>query len=266
MDTANVLTQRAQQVKRTRMLSRIANNERLIACLFILPSLIGFLAFYAVPAVRSVFISFTQWNLLTDPKYVGIGNYQKLIADSRFWQSLGVTVLYVLWNIPIQTVLAMFIAVMMDRIHNSSLLRSVMILPWLVPNVVVALLWLWLLDPSLGLVNVGLQAIGLPRQPFLGSTEQAIAGIAGINIWRYTGYTTIIIFAGSKTIPKTLYEATAIDGANAWVQFWSITLPLLRPVMSFVLVTSVVGSFQLFGTVAVTTAGGPAGATRVIIY
>src|SRR5258708_19439965 len=266
MDTTQVITQSIKKASSISLWSKLADNERVVAYFYMLTCLIGFFAFYAVPAVRSLLISFSQWNLLSDPTYVGVSNYQKLFADSRFWQSLGTTILYVAWNIPIQTVIALFVVVMMDRIHNSSFLRGIMILPWLVPNVVVALLWLWLLDPSLGFVNVGLEAIGLSKQPFFGSTEQAIIGIAGINIWRYTGYTAIIIFAGLKTIPKSLYEAAAIDGANDLVQFWQITLPLLRPVLFFVLVTSVVGSFQIFDTIAVTTAGGPAGATRVIIY
>jgi multiple sugar transport system permease protein len=266
MDTAQPISGIVVKEKPVSLLSRLANNEILIAYLFIVPSLIGFVVFYAVPAVRSIFISFTEWNLFTDPKYVGIGNYQKLFADARFWQSLATTIFYVLWNIPVQTVLAIFIAVMMDRIHNSSFLRGIIILPWLVPNVVVALLWLWLLDPSLGFINVFLQATGVPKQPFLGSPDQAIASIAGINIWRHTGYTAIIVFAGLKTIPRTLYEAASIDGANAWSQFVRITLPLLRPVLVLVLVTTVVGSFQVFDTIAVTTNGGPAGSTRVIIY
>lgn len=266
MATAPSVSRATTDVPSVNLLSRFANNDKLIAYLFILPSLIGFVAFYAVPAVRSILISFTQWNLLSDPKYVGLDNYQKLFADPNFWNSLKTTVFYVVWNIPIQTAIALFIAVMMDRLHNSSFLRGILVIPWLLPNVVVGLIFLWMLSPSFGVINIGLQGIGIARQPFLGSTEQAIASIAGINIWRYTGYTAILIFAGLKTIPKTLYEAAEIDGATAWGQFLQITLPLLRPVMVFVLVTSVVGSFQIFDTVAITTNGGPAGSTRVIIY
>ncbi len=248
------------------LISRLANNEMLLGYLFILPSLIGFLAFYAVPAVRSVFISFTEWNLLTEAKFVGLANYQDIFADDRFWRSLQVTLTYVLWNIPLQTVLAVFIAVMMDRIHNSSILRGFIILPWLMPNVIVALLFLWLLDPTLGIVNIFFEAIGIGRQSFFGSPDQAIATIAGVNIWRHMGYNAILIFAGLKTIPRSLYEAATVDGATGWKQFWSITLPLLRPVLVFVIVTSVIGSFQVFDTIAVATQGGPAGATRTIIY
>ncbi len=252
----------------TSILSQISNNPAILGYLFILPSLIGFIAFYAYPALRAVGISFTEWNLLSDPEFVGLANYQDIFSDERFRDSLWNTLYYVAWNIPLQTVLAIFMAVMLDRfsIAISTILRSIMILPWLMPNVIVALLWLWMLDPSVGIANVFLNTIGIPEQPFLGSPDQAMPWIAGINIWRHAGYNAILIFAGLKTIPKSLYEASAIDGANDWTQFWKITLPLLRPVLVFVLVTTVIGSFQVFDTIAVTTEGGPAGATRVIIY
>lgn len=249
-------------------LGRLSNNERIVAYLFILPSIVGFVAFYAIPALRAVQISFLEWNLLTEAEYVGLENYQTLFNDTRFWDSLRVTLAYVLWNIPLQTIIAIFMAVVLERfsVGLSTLMRGIFILPWLLPNVVVALLWLWILDPSIGIMNVFLNTIGIPEQPFMGSPDQAIASIAGINIWRHAGYNAILIFAGLKIIPKSLYEAASIDGANGWVQFRKITLPLLRPVLVFVLVTSVIGSFQVFDTIAVTTEGGPAGSTRVIIY
>ncbi|MBZ0284408.1 MAG: sugar ABC transporter permease [Anaerolineae bacterium] len=247
------------------LIERFLDNQKIIAYLFILPSLIGFVVFFAIPAIRSIFISFTEWNLLSDAKYVGIENYQTIFADDRFWRSLQVTITYVLWNIPIQTVLAILIALLMERVANSSFLRGIMILPWLMPNVVVAMLFVWLLDPTLGLINIFLKGIGIGQQGFFGDPNQAIASIAGVNIWRHMGYTAILIFAGLKTIPKSLYEAARVDGANGWVQFWRITLPLLRPVLVFVLVTSVIGSFQIFDTIAVATEGGPAGASRTIL-
>jgi len=115
-------------------------------------------------------------------------------------------------------------------------------------------------------VNSFLTLIGIGRQPFLGSPGQAIATVAGINIWRHMGYTALLVFAGLQTIPKSLYEAAAIDGASEFRMFWGITLPLLRPVLVFVLVTTIIGSFQVFDTIAITTKGGPAGATRVIMW
>lgn len=249
-------------------LGRFANSESIVGFLFILPSLVGFSIFFAYPAIRAVYISFLDWNLLTDAEYVGLDNYRTLFDDKRFWDSLKVTVQYVLWNIPLQTVLAVFMAVMLERFSAtvSAVMRSLMILPWLMPNVVVALLWLWILDPSIGIMNEFLITIGIGKQSFMGSPDQAIESIAGINIWRHVGYNAILVFAGLKTIPKSLYEASSIDGAGALTQFRKVTLPLLRPVLVFVLVTSVIGSFQVFDTIAVTTEGGPAGSTRVIIY
>lgn len=251
---------------KSKSLSAWQKGETWFAFLFILPSLIGFVLFYAVPAVRGVFISFTDWDLLTSPELIGLANYQKLVADVNFWKALWVTLNYVVINIFFQTVLAILIAVLMDRLTKSIFVRGVLILPYLFSNVVVALLWLWMLDPTLGIVNGFLEYIGIGRQPFLGAPSQAIASVAGINIWRHMGYTALLVFAGLQTIPKDVYEAGAIDGASEWRMFWNITLPLLRPVLVFVLVTTIIGSFQVFDTIAITTKGGPAQATRVIMW
>jgi multiple sugar transport system permease protein len=139
-------------------------------------------------------------------------------------------------------------------------------MPWLLPPVIVALIWLWMLDPTLGFVNSVLRSIGWQTLSFLGSPDQAMPSIALINIWQYTGYTALLFFAGLQTIPKEIYEAGAIDGATERRMFWSITIPLLRPVLVFVLVTSIIGSFQIFDTIAVTTKGGPVNATKVITW
>ena len=240
------------------------NGESLTALLFVLPSLIGFTLFYAVPAVRGVWISFTNWDMLRDPTFIGFDNYIKLFNDPEFWNALKVTLYYVLLNIPLQTVLAMIIAVMMSRLTKSMVVRALIILPWLMPPVVVGLLWLWLLDPNLGIINVGLKALGLPMIAFLGLPQWAMPTIAMINIWEYVGYTALLIFAGLQSIPGSVYEAASIDGASENQMFWRVTVPLLRPVLVFVVVTSVIGSFQIFDTIAITTKGGPVNATKVM--
>jgi multiple sugar transport system permease protein len=237
-----------------------------MALLFIFPSLVGFVVFYAIPAVRGLFISFTDWNLLTPAKPVGLANYVALLHDPDFWNALKVTTLYVLWNIPVQTVLAVAIALVMNMAARSTLLKGVVLLPWLMPNVVVAMLWMWLLDPTVGLINVGVRALGGPLIPFLSSPGMALPTIAGINIWRYLGYTALLVFVGLQAIPAEYYEAARIDGADDHQTFFRITLPLLRPVLAFVVVTSVLGSFQIFDTVAVTTKGGPINATKVFNF
>ena len=240
------------------------NGESITAFFFVLPSLIGFTVFYGVPAVRGLWISFTNWDLLRPAKFIGIENYVKLAQDKEFWNAMLVTVYYVLLNIPLQTMLAMIIAVMMYRLTKSMVIRALIILPWLMPPVVVGLIWLWLLDPNIGIVNVALKAFGLPMIAFLGLPQYAMPTIAMINIWEYVGYTALLIFAGLQSIPGSVYEAASIDGASESQTFWKVTVPLLRPVLVFVVVTSVIGSFQIFDTIAITTKGGPVNATKVM--
>jgi multiple sugar transport system permease protein len=237
-----------------------------VALLFIAPAALGFIVFYLVPALRGIWFSFTNQNLIGGGSFVGVGNYVRMIQDPLFWNALGVTVEYVVINIGVQTVLAVAIAVLMHRLTRSALIRGIMLLPYLVANVVVALVWFWMLDYSTGIINVFLDGIGVSRVAFFGNEMLVIPTIALINVWRFVGYTALLIFAGLQTIPTELYEAGALDGASEMRMFRSITLPLIRPVLALVLVITVVGSFQIFDTVAVTTNGGPVNATRVIYY
>lgn len=246
------------------LLKRFQKRETIVAYLFLLPSLIGFVVFYAVPAVRGFYISLTDWDLLTDPNFIGVDNYRKLAGDRAFRGAIWRTLKYVLLNIPIQTAIATVIATMMDRLTKSTAVRGILLFPWLMPNVIVALLFLWLFDPTLGIINAFTDWVGLGRFGFFGNPNQALEAIVAVNVWRHVGYTALLIFAGLQTIPKSLYEAAAIDGATEVQSFFRITVPLLRPVLAFVMVTSVIGSFQLFDTVAVTTQGGPVNATEVI--
>jgi multiple sugar transport system permease protein len=241
-------------------------RENLIGWAFILPAFIGFLVFYLVPTFRAISISLTDWNLMRAPNFIAFDNYAKLIHDGRFWGAVRVTCTYVICNIPIQTVLGLGLALLLDRMSKSVALRAVVITPYLLSNVVVALIWLWVLDPLLGIGNAFLNFLGFPSQPFLTSPNYAIFSIVGINIWRHTGLIALLFYAGLQAIPKDLHEAARLDGAGEFTVFRRITLPLLRPVLAFVVVTSVIGSFQIFDTIAVTTKGGPADSTNVIIW
>lgn len=245
--------------------SRLSRETR-VALVFIAPAALGFVTFFLWPTFRGFYLSLTDWNLLGDPNFVGLANYQELARDPLFWNAMKVTTEYVVINIGLQTVLALGLAVLMHRLTRSLVVRGIVILPYMVSNVVIALVWLWMLDLKLGIGNRALEWMGLDPIPFLGSSTWAIPTIAGINIWRHLGYTALLIFAGLQTIPKDVYEAAALDGASEWRMFWRITLPLLRPVLALVLVLTVIGSFQIFDTIAVTTQGGPVNATRVIYY
>lgn len=247
-------------------LSSTRRNETLTAWVLVLPALIGFLIFFALPTLRAIEISFTDWNLLRAPKFVGLDNYATMLQDGKFWQGMKLSGIYVLLNIPLQVVLGLFLAVAMDRLTKSLFVKSVVLLPYLLSNVLVAMMWLWMLDPLLGLVNAGIDGLGFERQPFFGGVDQALFTVAAVNIWRHMGLVAMLFLAGLQNIPRNLYEAAALEGASEWQMFWRITLPLLRPVMVFVLVTSVTGSFQIFDTIAVTTNGGPLDSTRVIVH
>ncbi|WP_216327009.1 carbohydrate ABC transporter permease [Deinococcus aestuarii] len=246
--------------------TRRRSPEWVVGYLFILPAIIGFLVFYLYPALRGIQISFTNWNLLSAPEAVGLANYNEAIRDPKFWSALGITLKYVVWNIPIQTLLSLVLAVAMDRLVRSMFVKGLLIVPYLLSNVLVAMIFLWMLDPLLGIVNQWLDATPLGKQPFFNSAEQAIPTIALVNVWKHMGFNALLFYAGLQAIPRTVYEAAAIDGSSEANTFWKITLPLLRPVTVFVLVTSVIGSFQIFDTVAVTTQGGPADATKVLVY
>ncbi|TLM83638.1 sugar ABC transporter permease [Pseudarthrobacter sp. NamE2] len=237
-----------------------------IALFFIAPALIGFVFFYLVPTVRGIYLSFTEYNILGDPEWVGMENYQAIAKDPLFWNSLAVTGQYVFLNIVLQTALALGLALLMHQVAKSTIIRGALLLPYLMSNVIAALLWFWMLDYQIGVVNQFIDWAGLPRVAFFGSEEWAIPTQALINTWRHMGYTALLIFAGLQAIPGHVYEVAKLDGASAWQTFRKITTPLLRPVLVLVLVVTVIGSFQVFDTVAVTTGGGPVNATRVIQY
>jgi multiple sugar transport system permease protein len=237
-----------------------------MALVFILPAAIGFLVFYVYPTIRGIYFSLTRYSLLGQPHFIGLDNYTRLFKDKLFWNSLKVTLEYVGINIVLQTILAVGIAVLMQRLTKSTAVRAIILLPFLISNVIAALLWFWLLDYQLGFVNEVMAAIGLDRVTFFGGESTAIPTIALVNVWRHMGYTALLVFAGLQTIPEYVYEAAAIDGSTEWRSFWRITLPLLRPILALVLVITVTGSFQVFDTVAVTTRGGPGNASRVIQY
>jgi multiple sugar transport system permease protein len=235
-----------------------------MALFFIFPAMIGFVLFYLVPTLRGVYLSFTEYSILGDPTWIGVKNYTAMLGDELFWNAMGVTVQYVGLNIGFQTVIALGLALLMHRVAKSTFIRGALLLPFLVANVIVALLWFWMLDYQIGIVNEIISWMGLPRIAFFGSEQWAIPTIAAVNVWRHMGYTALLLFAGLQSIPNHVYEVASLDGASPTRTFWSITMPLLRPVMVLVLVVTVIGSFQVFDTVAVTTGGGPINASRVI--
>lgn len=246
--------------------AREGGGDGRLAAVFIAPALLGFLVFLLWPTLRGIYLSFTRFNLLTPAEWVGLDNYVRMVHDPIFWDSLTVTLEYVGINIGVQTVSALAIAVLLQRLTQSAVLRGVVLTPYLMSNVVAGIVWLWILDTQLGIGNEIIAGLGADRIPFLADETWAIPTIALINVWRHVGYTALLLFAGLQAIPNDMYEAAKVDGASEWRMFWRITMPLLRPVLAVVLIMTVIGSFQVFDTVAVTTNGGPANATNVLQF
>ncbi len=245
---------------------RRKRDDRLVGWLFISPVLVGFSVFYLLPTVLGLYWSLTDYSLIGTPEWVGLKNYGDVLHDSEFWNSMRVTLYYVVSNVVVQTGLALLLATLMHRLTRSVVLRTTLLLPWLVPNVTVGLVWLWLLDTNLGFVNRVMDSMGLPVLGFFTNPHLALPTISVVNVWAYTGYTALLFYAGMLQIPGEIYESASLDGAGEWRLFRRITLPLLRPILALVLVVSLIGSFQIFDTVAITTKGGPVNATRVIYF
>src|SRR5579884_859236 len=233
--------------------------------LFVLPWLIGLVLFRLGPMLASLALSFTQWDLMRPPVFIGLENYERLVGDDLFWASLKNTAIYVAGRVPLVLVLAMLVAVMLNqRIPGRSTLRTIYYLPVVTPEVAMALLWAWMFDGNFGLVNSLLKAVGIKGPAWLASTDWALPAVIVVSTWGI-GSLMVIYLAGLQGVPQHLYEAAELDGANGLQKLRHITIPFLTPVIFFNMVMGVIGSFQIFTKVQVMTNGGPANATLVYV-
>lgn len=235
-----------------------------LAWILIAPAMVGFLVFALYPTLRGIYLSFTDFRLLSAPTWIGVQNFIDLFQDDTFWQSLGITIYFVFIAVVLTLAVSILTAAVLHRVTGSTVLRGLIILPFLISGVVAATVWSWMLDAQLGIVNQLVHALGGDGIRFLTSREWAIPSLAFIHVWKNMGYTSIIIFAGMQTIPPSIYEAGRIDGASEPKMFFRLTLPLLRPILALVVVLNVIGAFQVFDIVSVATKGGPAHASNVL--
>jgi multiple sugar transport system permease protein len=244
----------------------LARQEELLAYLFILPSLLGFVIFLVVPMVASLGISFFDWELLTPPQFVGLKNFGALLTDVVFRDVVVNTVYYTFGLVPLNLVVSLGLAVWLNtKLRGLTWYRTAFFLPVITVTVAVALIWRWMYEPRAGIIDTALRAIGLPGPTWLGDPHWAMAAIIIMSVWKGFGYNMVLFLAGLQGIPITIYEAAMIDGANAWQRFWKITLPLLSPMVFLAVVLTVISSFQVFDQAYVMTNGGPANATNTIV-
>ncbi|HEX6452962.1 MAG TPA: sugar ABC transporter permease [Trebonia sp.] len=244
--------------------SPIHRGDWRVAWLLITPAMAGFLVFAVYPLLRGVYLSFTSFHVLTPAQWTGLANYRELIHDSTFWSSVEVTLYFVALSVGIGIFFSLLTAVVLHRLTRSTVIRGLIILPFLISGVVAALVWSWMLQSQLGIISIWLQDLTGHNFLFLGSTAWAIPTVALINVWKSMGYNAILLFAGLQMIPRDLYEAARLDGAGEVRIFRHVTLPLLRPVLAMVVILTVIGSFQVFDIVQVATQGGPADASNVL--
>jgi multiple sugar transport system permease protein len=251
--------------------SRLFNwrtRQMAIAFLFILPAIINFTVFRYIPIAASIRASFYQYSLLKGLQdFIGFDHYIRMMSDETFWKSLQVTSLFVIYKVPIQIVLSLALAVLLTHeTFSAGVVRSAILTPMVTSVIVASIIWAMMYHSQLGLIQSFLGAIGIPPQAFLSDASRALPAVTVMMIWKDLGFSFIILLAGLKAIPQTYYEAALVDGANAWEAFRRITIPLLMPVLMFVVVTQAVFSFQVFVPVYQMTRGGPLDSTKVLVY
>lgn len=238
--------------------------------LFILPSLSGFLLFVIVPVVFSLVISFCKWDYtqgLSGITFNGGVNYLNMWKDDWFLASFRNTLLFSVGFVPITLVLALLISVLMDRyVYNKRSCQLFFFMPYISNVVAVSIVWVIMLSSS-GPITMFIRSLGVENPPkWLGNTSTALPSIVLMSVWLNVGYLIMIYTSALQTVPKDLYEAASIDGANGFKQLWHITIPMLRPTTFFLLITTIINSFKVFGQVNIMTKGGPGNATSVLVY
>lgn len=254
-----------KQKKRPR-LSKTRRREAWTFYLTISPWLIGFVLLTLGPMLYSLYISFTRWDLLTDPVWLGLDNYlQKMPNDDRFWQSLQVTLIYTAAYVPLELVGGLALAMLVrNPIRGVRFFRTIFYLPTVLAGVAFVVVWLWMLNPRGGLINLALAEVGIIGPRWLLDPDWALSSLLLMSFWGW-GRAMVIYLAGLQSIPGELYESAAIDGATTWAKFRHVTIPLLSPTIFFNLILSIIGTFQTFTNAFVATNGGPLDSTLFFV-
>ncbi|MBV7335302.1 sugar ABC transporter permease [Chloroflexi bacterium TSY] len=240
----------------------MARREALDAYIGLSPWIIGFLLFTLGPILASIYLGFTQWNIATPAKWVGLANYERMFtSDPLFWTAVKVTLLYILMSVPMQLVGGLALSLLLNfKLRGMYLYRTIFYIPAVISGVAVSMMFMWIMQPEYGVVNTLLDLVGIDGPGWFWDPDWALFSVALMSLWRVGG-SAVIFLAGLQNIPPHLYEAAAIDGASSWYRFWRITLPLLTPVLFFQLIINLIDAFKVFTEAHVITKGGPLKAT-----
>ena len=256
----NTVNKAAQPTKQPFRLT-MRRREALFGYLFLTPWIVGFLFLTLGPMLASIYLSLTNYKMIAAPVFIGTANYERMFTDQLMWQALKVTSIYTLFSVPLNLISAMAVAVLLNqKIVASGIFRTVFYLPSVISGVAVALVFAWIFNYRFGILNYFISLVGIEGPNWLGSPRYALSALVVMSLWGIGG-NVVIYLAGLQSVPVSLHEAATIDGAGAWTRFWSITLPLVTPVILFTMVMGVIGTFQTFTQAYIMTAGGPANAT-----
>lgn len=248
------------------MVGMTGKRKAKILSVFLLPNLLGTIIFLLIPIFSSFILSFTNWDLLSSIEFIGLENYIDILKDDVFYESLRHTLTFIVGYIPSVMIIALGLALILNKkLKGIVVFRALHFLPVITSWVAVSLIWMWLFNPEYGLINYGLSIIGITGPAWLQDQNWAMIAVIITSVWKDIGFVMVIYLAGLQEIPKHYYEAAGIDGANKFQQFINITVPLLSPTTFFVLVISLINSFQVFDQVWIMTGGGPVGATSVLV-
>nr|WP_309099026.1 sugar ABC transporter permease [Fredinandcohnia onubensis] len=254
--------------KKSKYQTSLKKRNRLIGYSFLLPNILGFLAFIFLPVIASFFMSFTSWNGFGKIEFIGLENYLRLFEDADFKISLVNTILFTLISVPVTLFLSLLIAVALNKgMRLVKVFRTAVFLPYVTSTIAVAAVWQLIFNPTAGPVNGFLSNLGFDNLPgWFSSPDWALVSVSIVYIWHSVGYYMIIFLAGLQGIPEDVYEAADIDGASSISKFFKITMPMLSPIMFFTSIIAIINSFKVFDFVYALTGGGPGRSTQVLVY
>lgn len=247
---------------------RAESSQRKIAYLFLAPNLLGYVVFVLIPVIWSLVLSFTDWDGFGELKFIGLKNYITLFKDETFLISIKNNIVYTIGTVPVSIFIGLLVAIIMNKkLKGINIFRAIYFMPYITAVVAVAVVWSAFYHPSMGPINMFLKSIGMANPPrWLSSTTWALPAVMIMTVWKGFGYNMVILLAGLQGIPKELYEAGEMDGANWFQQFRNITVPMLSPTIFFVTIMGIITSFKVFDQIYAMTGGGPGRATNVLVY
>lgn len=250
------------------MSKKVKIKEVSSAGLFVLPALVPLLVFWIFPILKSIYISFTDWDYMSaDYNFVFFDNFIALFKDQRFYDALWNTLLFCVGTLVPTIVLGLVLALLLQKaFRGSGIMKFILFSPWITPTVAVSIVWIWIYNPDTGIANALLDLLGLPELSWIKSSQTSMLAVIIVTVWKSLGYAMIFYISALEKVPKELYEASGMDGAKRLQRFRDVTIPCISPTTFFLMIITMVNSLQAYDQIQILTQGGPSGSTRTLLY